>query len=441
MSPRKQKSEWPHLTVIVTTYNVEKFVTEALDSVVNQTYPNLDVLVVDDGSTDNTRGIVQEFIDRGAPITMIALEQNTPGGVAYAANRGIDAVTSDFVGFLDGDDTCEPDIFQALVETAMAAQADVALCDYRLFYDDDGSVTLGSDSERFVQLASQRTVIDKTDTQNLARVLAFNAVPWRKIYRTALLQEHSIRFPESDIFWEDNPFHWFVVLSASRIALCNDVGFYHRMNRVGQTMSEGSASLVRMFEHGTTIEQWLTQRQLIDAYAPLLAQWAISQFEWISRRLDSAEDFDTALTAMRPFVQRLDDIGFEAALSKKGQTSYDLMSALRAGETISFDAFSARRKAAQQPRGRISGLMVRATDYVKRFGVRKTIRQVARSLRVRLGLALLADSDVRPTKKHVAWQLENVRLSQEILWQSAKAKQEALERRIESLEQKLNDDR
>ena len=109
------------------------------------------------------------------------------------------------------------------------------------------------------------------------RFLRFIAVPWRKLYRRSLLEDNLIRFPVGDHFYEDNPFHWFCLLSAGSIAVVPQVLCYHRVGRAGQTMANGDARLFTIFAHHGTIQDWLRERALFDIYSVSLLEWVISQ--------------------------------------------------------------------------------------------------------------------------------------------------------------------
>ena len=92
------------LSIIVTAYNIEDYIEQCLDSVAAQTLSDLEVLVVDDGSSDSTPQKIVEFCAGDPRFIPMLLPENSPGGVATAANAGLDRATSPWVGFVDGDD-------------------------------------------------------------------------------------------------------------------------------------------------------------------------------------------------------------------------------------------------------------------------------------------------------------------------------------------------
>ena len=271
----------PVVSVIVTAYNIENYIEECLASVAAQTLGDLEVLVVDDGSSDSTPQKIAAFCDGDPRFVPVLLAENSPGGVATAANAGLDRATGEWIGFVDGDDYVEPVMFERLVEAASAADADLAMCDYQEVVTGTGERKDPADAHRWAQLTSPSYVLD---VQTRKQVLRFIAVPWRKLYRRSLVEANELRFPVSDGFYEDNPFHWFAVLSARSLAVVPEVLCYHRVGRAGQTMATADARLFQIFRHHDTIHGWLARRRLLDVYQTNLLGWVISQMEWISRK-------------------------------------------------------------------------------------------------------------------------------------------------------------
>lgn len=126
----------PLVTVIVALYNIEKYAVTALDSVLAQTYDNLEIIAVDDGSTDGTGTICDEYSTRDKRIKVIHKEN---GGLSDARNAGLDVMTGDFVCYLDGDDSMEPEMVEAMVTAAIRSGADIATCGYREVYENAGN--------------------------------------------------------------------------------------------------------------------------------------------------------------------------------------------------------------------------------------------------------------------------------------------------------------
>ena len=305
----------PLLSLIVTTYNIEEFLEECLDSVLAQTLSDMEIIVVDDGSSDSTPEIIKRYAEKDARVRPVLLPENTIGGVASAANAGLDVATGEYIGFADGDDYLEPEMFEKLVSAAQANETDLAMCQYMESVGEEKMLQEPAESQRWERFPEPcRFELDSED--NTVAILRFIAVPWRKIYTRKLIEENNIRFPVVDYFWEDNPFHWFTVCSAKSIAIVPEVLCYHRVARAGQTMSTRNAGLLKMFGHYETIRVWLTQKGLIDIYHPALLGWAISQFQWIQRRVPE-ETGGELFNVMAGIVGPVEEEVFNRALREK----------------------------------------------------------------------------------------------------------------------------
>lgn len=272
----------PQLSVIVTSYNIQDYLGACLDSILNQTLGDLEIIVVDDGSSDSSPDIIREYAERDSRIVPVIRGERSPGGVATAANAGLDVATSAYVGFADGDDLYEPEMFEKLLAAALEYDADLSMCNYRLFSDDSPEQDPPADEHRWQELMRDHYELDDDLRHTFLR---FIAVPWRKLYRRDFLEANAIRFPVGDYFFEDNPFHWFSLIQATSIALVPEVLCYHRVARAGQTMATADERLLRIFQHHATIYAFLEEQGRRDEFAPTLLAWAMSQMEWISRKV------------------------------------------------------------------------------------------------------------------------------------------------------------
>ena len=115
----------PLVSIIIPAYNVEKYIREALNSVINQTYANLDIIIVDDGSTDNTGKICDDYLRKDMRIRVVHRVQ---GGLSAARNTGIDIIKGEYIAFLDSDDAYVPNTIETLVKTMKDEQADIVCC-------------------------------------------------------------------------------------------------------------------------------------------------------------------------------------------------------------------------------------------------------------------------------------------------------------------------
>ena len=116
------------ISVIVPVYKVEKFLDRCINSIIQQTFTNLEIILVDDGSPDRSGEICDEWKMKDKRIRVIHKEN---GGLSDARNKGLDVATGDYVAFIDSDDWIDPDMFQLLYDATQKYQADIAECSWR----------------------------------------------------------------------------------------------------------------------------------------------------------------------------------------------------------------------------------------------------------------------------------------------------------------------
>jgi glycosyltransferase involved in cell wall biosynthesis len=360
------------VSIIVTAYNIEGYIEQCLDSVAAQTLSDIEVLVVDDGSTDSTPQKIVEFCDADPRFLPVLLPDNSPGGVATAANAGIDRATARWVGFVDGDDYVEPTMFERLLSAAAGCDADLAMCDYQEVVDGSGERRDPADAHRWAELAAS---CYQLDVHARKLFLRFIAVPWRKLYRRSFLEDNAIRFPVSDGFYEDNPFHWFAVISARSMAVVPEVLCYHRVGRSGQTMAVADERVFQIFSHHDTIHSWLVGRRLLEVYETTLIGWVISQMEWTSRRTPPSlrrKLFDILVPIFAQYSEP--SIAIALREGNKGVTAQRLSAAVSKREYGSFARILASQPGSSNP-------IVTAAFHLKHSGVRHTAVLAGRYIR------------------------------------------------------------
>lgn len=135
------------ISVIIPAYNLQDEISRAIDSVLHQTYEPIEIVVVDDGSTDGTADIIDEYSRRYSNVLVI---HRTNGGVSSARLEGIKAATGQWIGFVDGDDEIEPDMYEFLINNAVKYYADISHCGYQMVFA-DGHVNYYYNTGRIVK--------------------------------------------------------------------------------------------------------------------------------------------------------------------------------------------------------------------------------------------------------------------------------------------------
>jgi len=171
------------ISVVIPVYNVSDYLKECLDSVLAQKYPSLEVIMIDDGSTDNSGEICDEYVKKHHNFRVIHQEN---GGLSAARNKGISVAKGEYICFIDSDDYILPGYISQLYKTAQEHKADICVCGYGDIIPPELTL-IGS--EATVRLLTQQENMD-----NLA---------WNKLYKRHLFIDYDIRYPEGKIN-EDN---------------------------------------------------------------------------------------------------------------------------------------------------------------------------------------------------------------------------------------------
>lgn len=286
------------ISIIITSYNVEKFIAETLVSIRSQTLQDIEIIVVDDGSNDTSCDIISSHAACDDRIRPLFLGKNSIGGVATAANAGMDIATGDYIAFADGDDLYEKDFLESLWRSVSEFHPDIAICDYDDFYNGSYEVTPPSDALIWDRLPKENFFI--LSPENRKTILEMSPVPWRKIYKRSFIQKHNIRYPVVDRFFEDNPFHWNVIMLAESASLVRKTLCHHRMNRPGQTMTTGNPKAYEVLKHFPDIERTLSF-QNDSNYRPLLLRWLLNNIGWVAS-INDKNTYGQLITIAKRYV-------------------------------------------------------------------------------------------------------------------------------------------
>ena len=219
------------LSVIIPVYNVENYLNECLDSVTSQTLEDMEIICIDDGSTDNSPDILKEYSKKDKRIKIIIKEN---GGQATARNLGIKEAQGEYIAFVDSDDFIEPTMFEKLYTKAKDNNLDIAMCKIATY---DNQTEEIKDNVWYYMLGVFRDfdkdIFNHKDTREFTCHIA--VTPYNKIYKTTLLKENNILFPEGLIF-EDEKFFYDTYLRAKRVSIVDEFLYYYRINRKGSTV-------------------------------------------------------------------------------------------------------------------------------------------------------------------------------------------------------------
>lgn len=204
----------PLISVIVPIYNVEKYLARCVDSIVNQTYKNLEIILVDDGSPDLCPQMCDDYAKKDSRIKVVHKKN---GGLSDARNAGMAVATGEYISFIDSDDYVSDDFFECLLDVMNKENSDIAECSVVKFYEDN----------RFDEFSDDLSV--KTyDTQDAMSALIaenpFHQHVWNKLYKTELVKDipYAAGKLNEDEFWTYQVFG-----RANKVSKLNKTMYYY----------------------------------------------------------------------------------------------------------------------------------------------------------------------------------------------------------------------
>lgn len=219
------------ISVIVPVYNVETYLRRCVDSILQQTYTNLEIILVDDGSPDNAGAICDEYKTIDNRVKVIHQENI---GASKARTAGIEHATGEFIGFMDADDWCDKQMYQSLYHHMVAAKAGISCCGYQ--------IASGKDDTDYLQQTSGK-VINYTAEEFMNRICRGDEENylWNKLYRRDVLNKVWVAFPK-ERFAEDMAILYRILSVCQRVVVCEVPYYYYFQNEKGicATCREGT---------------------------------------------------------------------------------------------------------------------------------------------------------------------------------------------------------
>lgn len=240
------------LTIIVPAYNVEKYVGDCLESLINQTKNNHKVIIINDGSTDMTEKICQNYQNKYPDLITYVYQDNQ--GLGDARNSGLKMVESPYVCFLDSDDwlnTKYVECFSNLIDD-VDELPDLIFTLPWVYDTITKRVSPWKDKERYDRIFAVKDGISQVqiNSRQCPELYALEVNACRKIYKTEFLKQNNFSFP-MHLKWEDVPGHFYLLHQANTCMALPQIGFFYRVNQGGQITAGGGASrldLIPIFE-------------------------------------------------------------------------------------------------------------------------------------------------------------------------------------------------
>lgn len=273
----------PKISVIVPIYNVENYLQRCIDSILNQTLRDIEVILVDDGSTDNSGIIIDEYAKLDTRIIIVHKEN---GGQASARNIGIEIAKGQYVGFVDSDDWVDVDMYQKMYDKISETKSDMCVC---------GRTAYSNNYEVRNRLAFDDGIFDFNNYEKQSYVTDWlfykhTVSSCNKIYRLDLIKEQNLNFKDVNyVGSEDALFNYCFILLANRVCSMRE-SFYNNLERIGSTtrsynqgyMKRTSNLIQVMHEYSVSVGAIDLAKDIIPMFVLFFFQWNISQIKLYS---------------------------------------------------------------------------------------------------------------------------------------------------------------
>ncbi len=263
----------PLITIALSAYNIETYIADSMDCIINQTYKNLEIICIDDGSSDKTLQILKSYAQKDNRIKVVAKPNNE--GLAVARNESLAMATGKYIIFLDGDDLFDLKMVEKAVQLAEKEQSDLVIWDYAIFYNE-------KDLEKNKQEPSP---LNNINSKNKKALLKRPAFTWTKLINIEKAKQLNIHFPNG-LTRQDIPVHWLLITAIDKIAILPErLSFYRQ-----QAQATTAKTDKRLFDLATVMDitkDYLTKNGLYDTYKDVFLESRLNLLAGMYDKCDS----------------------------------------------------------------------------------------------------------------------------------------------------------
>ena len=234
----------PKVSLIIPVYNVQDYIEKCLDSVVNQTIDDIEIIIVNDGSKDKSKQKIENYLEKYPKIKYLEKEN---GGLSDARNYGLKFATGEYVAFLDSDDYVEKNTYEEMYNLAKKEKSDMVECDFIWEYPNKIREDIG------VLYSSKKEMIEK------ARVVA-----WNKLIKRNLIVENNLEFPKG-LRYEDVEFTYKLIPHIKKYTYVDEILLHYvqRENSIANVQNERTAEIFEILDN---VEKYYKQNNLYNEY-------------------------------------------------------------------------------------------------------------------------------------------------------------------------------
>ena len=239
------------VSIVVPVYNVEDYLERCLDSLVNQSFEDIEIIVVNDGSPDHSQDIIDDYVRRYPDKVVSLIKEN--GGLSDARNFGLKEVKSPYVMFVDSDDYVDRDFVKTALDKLEETKSDLVVFGYVQDYLEDGS-------EEVIHLKIKDGVYSLLEDPS---ILAYTPnAAWNKLYKTSLFKENGIEFPKG-LVYEDLATTPRILTLCERVAYIDEPLYRYQVGRAGQIMGKVKDDVITVSE---LVTDYFKEKGLFETY-------------------------------------------------------------------------------------------------------------------------------------------------------------------------------
>ena len=259
------------VSIIVPVYNVANYLEKCLDSLINQTLEDIEIICINDGSTDNSLNILEKYAEKSNKIRVFTFNNK---GLGASRNRGIKLASGEYITFVDSDDWVELNFCEKAYNNAKHNDSDIVLCNAIEEYGDSQKKRIYF-SEKEVPNPEEFTF---NYTSKKDKVLNNYLTAWSKLHRTSFLLENNIKFP--NIIFEDGPFQVETFIKAKKISYCPDIFYHYRKNNSESIMANlENKKAFYVFDNINFIENILKEQDVYEEFKIEFLRYKLTQIK------------------------------------------------------------------------------------------------------------------------------------------------------------------
>lgn len=266
----------PSISVLVPCYNVEKYLEQCLDSIINQTHKDLEIICLNDGSTDKTLEILRRYETKDCRVIVV---DKPNSGYGATMNIGLDMANGKYIAIVESDDYIDSRMFEILYKNAEENNLDLVRCLYKKIYEVTGEEEVINDSPHLYELD---IIFNPLEQQKI-----FLIAPsiWAALYKKDLIRKNDIRFLETPgASYQDTSFNFKTLAKAKRVKVVSEILHNYRINE-NSSVSGTSNKIFCVCDEDYEIHKYAKQHQVYNDVKGILALRMYGSYKWNYNRL------------------------------------------------------------------------------------------------------------------------------------------------------------